>query len=44
MSETLAPFHEQAQEVGRFLLAARERDAKAEASASRPAGPSENTD
>ena len=44
MPANIAPFHQQAEDVGAFLRAARARDAERDDRRDRPAGPSENTD
>jgi hypothetical protein len=44
MPESLIPFHQQAEEVGNFVLLDRARDAYRRRSEQRPEGPSENTD
>ena len=46
MPANIAPFHQQAEDVGKFLIDARdrERDAHREERPERPPGPSENAD
>ena len=46
MPANIAPFHQQAEDVGKFLIdaRARERDAQREERPERPNGPSENAD
>ena len=44
MSETLTPFHLQAEELGAFLRDDRSRDAKRRRDEHKTDGPSENTD
>jgi hypothetical protein len=46
MPADIAPFHQQAEDVGRFLIdaRARERDAHRPERPERPSGPSENAD
>jgi hypothetical protein len=42
--ETLAPFHQQAEEVGAFVIRDRARDAERQPREVKVEGPSENTD
>ena len=44
MPETLAPFHQQAEDVGTFVIEDRSRDAERVKRDEIPEGPSENTD
>ena len=44
MPETLAPFHQQAEELGAFLLEDRARDAERQPNEPEIEGPSENAD
>jgi hypothetical protein len=44
MLETLIPFHQQAEEIGAFLLMDRARDAELRRAKQQDDGPSENTD
>jgi hypothetical protein len=44
MPANIAPFHQQAEDVGKFLLDARARDAERSERRERPTGPSENAD
>jgi hypothetical protein len=44
MSETLTPFHQQAEELGAFLLDDRARDAERRRDENEAEGPSENID
>jgi hypothetical protein len=44
MLETLTPFHQQAEEVGKFLVDERARDAERRRHEHRVDGPSENID
>jgi hypothetical protein len=44
MSENLIPFHQQAEDVGRFLAAERAREAAQSQRVEPVEGPSENTD
>lgn len=46
MPANIAPFHQQAEDVGKFLIdaRARERDAQRPERPERPSGPSENAD
>jgi hypothetical protein len=44
MPANIAPFHEQAEEFGKFVLEARAREAERSERRECPTGPSENTD
>ncbi len=44
MPANIAPFHQQAEDVGKFLLDARAREAEHGEHHERPTGPSENAD
>ena len=44
ISESLIPFHQQAEDEGTYVLAARAREAGRSRPEEPPAGPSENTD
>jgi hypothetical protein len=44
MLETLIPFHQQAEDIGTFLLTDRARDAELRRGDQQADGPSENTD